>query len=123
MLSANAIQQFTVKIHPELKAVVTAPTISNPEVWEQCDVLESSDPDKVVDALKVLRTMNAPEAVPYILPCLTNSNPNVIRDGCRTLAVLGNKDIIASIEPLLKHSRADVRKDAQDAIDLLQAKP
>jgi HEAT repeat protein len=67
--------------------------------------------------------MDAPEAVPSILPCLTSSNPNVIRDACRTLAVLGNKDVIASIEPLLKHSRADVRKDAQDAIDLLQARP
>jgi hypothetical protein len=96
---------------------------TKPEVLEQCDVLESSNPDKVVHALKVLRTMNAPEAVPYILPCLTRSNEHIIRDACRTLAVLGNKDVIPYIEPLLKHSRSDVRKDAQDAIAALRAKP
>jgi hypothetical protein len=100
----------------------TTNNISDPEVAELCASLESDKPSDVEHALKVLRTMNAPEAVPKILPCLTNSNPNVIRDACRTLAVLGNKDVIPSIEPLLKHSRSDVRKDAQDAIDKLQAK-
>ena len=94
-------------------------TITDPEVKRLCDILKTGKPDAVVKALKSLRDMDAPEAVPEILPCLTNSNSNVIRDACRTLAVLGDKSIVPSIEPLLKHSRADVRKDAQDAIDAL----
>jgi HEAT repeats len=96
--------------------------MSDPEVEQLCASLESDNPNEVGHALKVLRTMNASQAVPKILPCLTSSNPNTIRDACRTLAVLGNKDVILSIEPLLKHKRADVRKDAQDAIDKLQSK-
>lgn len=96
-------------------------TITDPEVQRLCDVLKTGKPNEVINALKSLREMDAPEAVPDILTCLTSSNSNVIRDACRTLAVLGDKSIVPSIEPLLKHSRADVRKDAQDAIDALSA--
>lgn len=103
-------------------ATNTSNSISDPEVEKLCASLESDKPGEVADALRRLRTMNAPEAVPKILPCLTNSNPGVVRDACRTLAVLGNKNIIPSIEPLLKNSRKDIRKDAQDAIDKLNAK-
>jgi hypothetical protein len=112
-------QFFPFGIH----STATTGNAPDPEVESLCATLKSGKPNEQIQALKALRTMDAPEAVPSILPCLTSSNPNVIRDACRTLAVLGNKDVIASIEPLLKHSRADVRKDAQDAIDLLQARP
>jgi HEAT repeat protein len=100
----------------------TTNDVGNPEVEELCLSLASDNPDDVEDALKTLRRMNAPEAVPKILPCLTNPHPSVIRDACRTLAVLGNKDVIPYIEPLLKNSRSDVRKDAQITIEKLQAK-
>jgi hypothetical protein len=95
----------------------------DPEVEKICESLKAEKPDEVIQALKKLRGMNAPEAVPQILPCLNNSNPNVVRDACRTLAVLGDKSIIPSIEPLLKDSRKAVSKDAQNAIAKLQAKP
>lgn len=96
--------------------------VSDPEVTELCEQLKSRNANEVERTLKKLRVMDAPEAVPQILPCLTNSSPNVIRDACRTLAVLGGTNVISFIEPLLKSSRADVRKDAQDAIDILKTK-
>jgi HEAT repeat protein len=82
-----------------------------------------SDRPEVEDALKQLREVDAPEAVPDILTCLNHVNANVVRDACRTLAVLGDKDVIPSIEPLLNDPRSDVRKDAKDAIEKLQSKP
>jgi len=106
---------------PTTDTTNVADNVSDPEIEQLCASLASDKPNEVDHALKVLRTMNAPQAVPKILPCLTNSNSNVIRDACRTLAVLGSKDTIPSIEPLLTNSRADVRKDAQDAIDTLNA--
>ena len=109
---------FTFRIHSS--DAVNNP--ADPEVESLCEQLKAEKPAAVIQALKKLRDMNAPEAVPQILPCLNSSNPNVIRDACRTLAVLGSKDVIPSIQPLLNHSRADVRKDAQNAIDTLQAK-
>jgi hypothetical protein len=96
--------------------------ITDPELKRLCGILKTGKPDEVVKTLKTLREMDAPEAVPDIVTCLSSSNPNVIRDGCRTLAVLGDTSNLASIEPLLKHSRADVRKDAQDAINALGGK-
>jgi hypothetical protein len=111
-------RSFTFRIH-------SSDAINNPvdpEVEKLCESLKAEKSSVVIQALKKLRGMNAPEAVPQILPCLTSSNPNIIRDACRTLAVLGSKDVIPSIEPLLKHPKPDVRKDAQDAIDALQAK-
>jgi len=96
--------------------------ITDPEVKRLCDILKTGKPDEIIKALKTLREMDAPEAVPDILGCLTSSNSNVIRDACRTLAVLGDSSNVPSIEPLLKHSRADVKKDAQDAINALSGK-
>jgi HEAT repeat protein len=81
------------------------------------------DPDSIMDGLKALRGMHAPEAVPQILPMLRDPNTHVVRDACRTLAVLGNRDIIPYIQPLLAHPAGDVRADAKDAIAKLQVKP
>jgi hypothetical protein len=81
------------------------------------------DPDSIMDGLKALRGMNAPEAVPQILPMLRDPNEHVLRDSCRTLAVLGNKDVIPYIQPLLSHPSSAVRADARAAIAALQAKP
>jgi len=97
-------------------------TITDPEVKRLCGILKTGKPDEIIKSLKTLREMDAPEAVPDILACLTSSNSNVIRDACRTLAVLGDSSNVPSIEPLLKHSRADVKKDAQDAINALSGK-
>jgi hypothetical protein len=109
------------------KPVANAGSIANPpvnpEVERLCAELESGNAKQIISALKRLRIMNAPEAVPRILPCLNaQNNANVIRDACRTLAVLGSKAVIPQIQPLLNHPRADVRKDAQNAIYKLQAK-
>jgi len=95
---------------------------ADPEVQRLCEILKTGKPTEQIKALKDLRTMDAPEAVPSIVACLTSSNANVQRDACRTLAVLGTKAVIPSIEPLLKSSKADVKKDAQDAIDLLNSR-
>lgn len=105
-----------------IQSTNTITIISDPEVEKLCESLKAEKPDEVIQALKKLRGMNAPEAVSKILPCLNNSNANVIRDACRTLAVLGDKSIVPSIEPLLKDSRKAVSKDAQDAIAILREK-
>ena len=93
------------------------------EIDSICAFLKSSDPKVVMDGLKTLRGLDAPQTVPQILPCLKNSDPYVMRDACRTLAVLGNKDAIPAIEPLLQNPNPKVQKDAQDAIHALQTKP
>jgi len=85
-------------------------------------LLNAPDPDAVMDALKALRGLEAPQAVPKILPLLKHENHNVIRDSCRTLAVLGDTNTIPFIEPLLKDSRLDVQSDAQKAIETLRNK-
>lgn len=104
--------------------LAAANPVGNSEVEKLCAALKSENPNEIIGALKRLREMDAPEAVPKIIPCLDpHFHPNVIRDACRTLAVLGNKEVIPSIEPLLKHRKADVRKDARNAIAKLQAKP
>jgi HEAT repeat protein len=87
-----------------------------------CAMLTSADYKDVIDGLKALRGLDAPQTVPQILPCLKSSNPSILRDVCRTLAVLGNKDVIPSLEPLLQHADSKVKKDAQDAIAALKAK-
>ena len=120
--SSRVIREFAVKKYSDVKILDKEKTL-NPEISEICENLSSAIPDRIEHALKQVRKMDAPQAVPQILPCLENPNPNIIRDACRTLAVLGNKDIIPYIEPLLKHKRKDVRKDAQDAIAKLKAKP
>lgn len=96
--------------------------VSETDIKNICAMLKSSEPGEVIDALKSLRGLKAPSAVPEILPVLKLGTPNVIRDGCRTLAVLGNKDTIPSIEPLLNHPNPAVKKDAQDAIFQLKSK-
>ncbi|MEJ0090243.1 MAG: HEAT repeat domain-containing protein [Limisphaerales bacterium] len=87
-----------------------------------CALLKSSNVDEVTDGLKALRGLNAPSAVPQILPVLKSPTPNLVRDACRTLAVLGDKSLIPTIEPLLKDPNPKVQKDAQDAIFALKAK-
>lgn len=94
----------------------------DPEVKRHCDILKTGKTDDVIKSLKALREMDAPEAVPDIVACLSQTHPNVIRDACRTLAVLGDTSNIPSLEPLLKHSRSDVKKDAQEAINAMGGK-
>jgi hypothetical protein len=90
--------------------------------------LRSQDPNEVMDGLKTLRELKlkkdeAGRVVEAILPLLQDKDDHIVRDSCRTLAVHGNQDTIKSIEPLLKRLRLDVKKDAQDAINRLRAKP
>ena len=93
------------------------------DIRQVCQLLKANDWREIVDGLKALRGLNAPQAVPDILPLLKHPQENVVRDSCRTLAVLGNKDVIASIEPLRTNKNAAIQKDANDAIALLRAKP
>ncbi len=97
-------------------------TLNEDELDIIYNLLNSPDNDSVVDALKALRGLNAPQAVPKILPLLHAKDTHVVRDACRTLAVLGNTNTIPFIEPLLKDLRSDVRQDAQEAIKTLKAK-
>lgn len=97
--------------------------LTSEEIKVICRFLRSPDPDEVMDGLKSLRGLNAPEAVPDIVVLLKEKDAHILRDACRTLAVLGNKDTIPAIEPLLKNAKSDVRKDARDAIAKLQVKP
>lgn len=96
--------------------------LSDAEIKALTAMLKAPDVQEVMDALKSLRGLKAPQAVPDILPLLKSSTPNVIRDACRTLAVLGNKETISSLEPLLNHPNPAVKKDAQDAIFALKNK-
>jgi HEAT repeat protein len=96
--------------------------VSDADVKAIVEMLKATEPDEIIDALKSLRGLKAPQAVPDILPLLNHKSPNVIRDSCRTLAVLGGKDVIPSIEPLLNHPVAAVKADAADAIFKLKAK-
>jgi HEAT repeat protein len=97
--------------------------MSDAEIKQVCAQLKADDWGEVQSGLKALRDLNAPAAVPDILPCLKHSNPNVVRDACRTLAVLGDKSVIPAIAPLLASPNPKVKKDAQDAIERLKAKP
>ena len=93
------------------------------DIRQVCQLLKAGDWREIVDGLKTLRGLNAPQAVPDILPLLKHPQANVVRDACRTLAVLGSKDVIASIEPLKTDKNPAIQKDANDAIALLRAKP
>ncbi len=88
-----------------------------------CRMLRSYDTHEADEALKALRGLNAAEAVPEIAPLLKSPQAALVRDACRTLAILGKKDLIPTIEPLLGDKRANIRKEAQDAIEKLRAKP
>jgi HEAT repeat protein len=96
--------------------------VNQSTIKDLCALLKASSEDEVMDGLKALRGLKAPEAVAEILPALKHPSANVVRDACRTLAVLGNKDIIPYIEVLLKNSEPEVQKDAKDAIAKLRAK-
>jgi len=85
-------------------------------------LLNSRDEETAMDALKALRGLDNPEAVPKIIPLLQDQSVHVVRDTCRTLAVLGNKSTIPYLEPLLKNSRSDIKWDAQAAIKALEKK-
>ncbi|MEP6662825.1 MAG: HEAT repeat domain-containing protein [Verrucomicrobiota bacterium] len=85
-------------------------------------LLKSSDAQEITDGLKALRGLEAPSAVPDILPLLKHPTPNIKRDACRTLAVLGDKSNVKDIEPLLQDPVPAVQADAQDAIFKLKAK-
>jgi HEAT repeat protein len=98
-------------------------SVDQTDIDNICALLKSPDADEVTDGLKALRGLNAPSAVPQILPVLKSPTPNLVRDACRTLAVLGDKSVIPSIEPLLQDPNPKVQKDAQDAIFALKAKP
>jgi HEAT repeat protein len=74
------------------------------------------------EGLKALRGLDAPEAVPAILPLLKDPDNNVKRDACRTLAVLGDKSVIPDIQPLQNDPSTAVQKDANDAIFAIQHK-
>jgi hypothetical protein len=97
--------------------------ITDPAVEKLCEELDQENPGKVKDALKKLAKMpQATEAIPKILPCLTDSKPDVVREALKTLAAIGGKDVIPSLQPLLTNSRSDIRDDAYKAITKLQAK-
>jgi hypothetical protein len=122
MLTSKTIQQFVMKKYPGVQITITTNRIVDPDVMELCTSLHSTNRAELLDTIKILRTMNAPEAVPGLQSCLKNPDPAVVREACRTLAVLGNKDTIPYIEPLLNDPRGAVRKDAQKAIDTLRSK-
>lgn len=107
---------------PSQPALSEAQLIQDSRIKGLCVGLHSDDPDRIMDALKLLRKPEYSAAEPEILPLLHHDNSHVVRDACRTLAVIANKDAIPSIEPLLNNSKSDIRKDAQDAIDKLRAK-
>lgn len=86
-----------------------------------CAQLRASDWREVQSGLKALRDLHASAAVPDVLPCLKHPNPFVVRDACRTLAVIATKDVIPALEPLVKSPDEAVRKDAQNAINQLNA--
>jgi len=88
-----------------------------------CGLLKSRDPETVMDGLKALRGLDAPQAVPEILPLLQDEDHHVVRDACKTLAVIGDQSVIPAIEPLLKSRRSDIKWDAQAAIKALRKKP
>jgi len=98
--------------------------VSDDDIKAICSLLKSTTTEEVIDGLKSLRGLKAPQAVPQITPLLKEPgrHVNIIRDACRTLAVLGNKAVIPEIEPLLNHSNAAIKKDAQDAIYILKSK-
>ena len=82
------------------------------DVQAICALLKSGNVAEMTDALKALRGLNAPSAVPELLPLLKNSNSHIVRDACRTLAILGNKDTVAAIEPLLNNPEPAVKTAA-----------
>src|SRR5205823_1823383 len=89
-----------------MPATLAAPDDNERQIRAWRDSLNSKKPGEIVDALKQLREVDAPDAVPDILACLNHPNANVVRDACRTLAVLGDKTVIPSLEPLVNDKRS-----------------
>lgn len=140
MLKLEKNYPTSTKAFPKIKSMLTDPRqpvrrkaarvlgalhaeLSGADIKAISAMLKAADGQEVMDALKALRGLKAPQAVPDILPLLKSPVPNVIRDACRTLAILGTKDVIPSLEPLLNHSEPAVQKDAQDAIFKLKNRP
>jgi hypothetical protein len=84
-------------------------------------LVESHDTDTAMDGLKALRGMNAPNAVPMLIPLLEDGNVHVLRDTIRTLGVLGDESTIKHLEPFMHYPRIDVVSDAEKAIKSLKA--
>lgn len=98
-------------------------TLDEAELNVIYSLLSSRDEECAMDGLKALRGLNAPQAVPKIIPLLDDQNAHVVRDACRTLAVLGDASTIPFIEPLLKRNlKLDIKWDAQHAIAKLKSK-
>jgi hypothetical protein len=103
-----------VSVAVSMKAPTAATNIiTDPAVERLCESLNQDDPGRVKDALKKLSKMpQATEAVPRILPCLSDSKPDVVREACRTLAIIGNQSAVPALLPLLTHDRPDVVREA-----------
>jgi hypothetical protein len=98
---------------PMKPPVATTTAITDPAVEKLCEALDQDNPGKVKDALKKLSKMpQATEAVPKILPCLTDSKPDVVCEACRTLAKIGNQDTVPALLPLLTNERPDIIREA-----------
>jgi hypothetical protein len=101
---------------PMKPPIATTNMITDPAVEKLCEALDQDNPGKVKDALNKLRDKklrdNASQAVPKILPCLTDSKPDVVREACRTLAIIGNLDAVPALLPLLTHERPDIVREA-----------
>ncbi len=95
-------------------------TVDDTDVRNICSFLRSTDSSEVVDGLKALRGLDAPQATAEILPLLQNPDEGVIRDACRTLAEIGSLEVIPLIQLLTNHADKHVRADAQRAIYRLQ---
>jgi hypothetical protein len=107
-------------VAPMKSPIAATNTISDPEVERLCESLVQDNPGKVKDALKKLSRMpQATEAVPKILPCLTDSKPDVVREACRTLAAIGNQDAVPAILPLLTNERPDIIREACRALAIV----
>jgi HEAT repeat protein len=96
--------------------IATTNVITDPEVKKLCEALDQDNPGKVKGALNKLRDKklrdNASQAVPKILPCLTDSKPDVVCDALKTLAVIGNQDAVPAILPLLTNERPEIVREA-----------
>ncbi len=128
----NAIVPLLKKPEMRRRAAVTLgkyhATLELEDVKLVFGLLRAYDSNEVMDGLKTLRALKEPDSITQVmvtnvLPLLHEKDAHILRDSCRTLAALGNKDIIPEIKPLLQDKRSDVRKDAQDAIAALSAKP
>lgn len=99
--------------------------------WDDLKVflgfIRSPDVNEVMDGLKALRGLKEPREIEEKLTAevvllLNDKELHVVRDAIRTLGALGNKATVPAIEPFLKHQRQDVKRDAKEAIAVLEKK-